>query len=206
MLVIGIILLINGLPQIPAHSAPRPSGLGVPQAQVPNVLQDGDFASGGSLAKDWQSENSTKNRPDFHRTGNGQEIVYSGTPGDTGLKRKVEVFQLLKAVAPGQRWQFSIEIRGTINKSYAIVGMEWFSVYTHTVGKVTGYGYTYIAEHDVYPPSSPAWQRVTAISPPLPANAKVLAVYLQLPEISPDTKIDVQIRSASLGLLPAGRE
>jgi hypothetical protein len=36
--------------------------------------------------------------------------------------------------------------------------MEWFSVFKHVVGNVVGYGYSYIAENDVYPQLTTSWQ------------------------------------------------
>ena len=164
VLVMSVILLINGVPAAPAHSA-LASGLGGNPVSVSNVLKDGNFASGGSLATGWLQEHSTASSPKYLRTMKFQEIAYTGTPGDTGPKRKIEVFQAIwNGVKPGQRWRFSIEIRGAVSKTYTDVGMEWFSVFKHTVNGVTGYGYHYINEQDVYPPVGPQWQRVTDTS------------------------------------------
>jgi hypothetical protein len=204
LLVVTIILVINGIPSAPSRSA-LASGLGGAQAPVGNMLEDGDFASGGPIANGWLQEQTTAGAPVYLRPGKVQEIAYTGTTGDTGLKRKIEVFQAIwKGIKPGQRWSFSIDIRGEVSKSYTVVGMEWFSVFKHTVGSVIGYGYHYIGEHDVYPPAGPTWQRVTVISPPLPTQARCLAVYVQLPEINSATKVDIEIRIASLGLVPGG--
>jgi hypothetical protein len=54
-------------------------------------------------------------------------------------------------VRGGQRWRFSVQLKGRLSHGYIIVGMEWFSVFKHVVGNVVGYGYSYIAENDVYP-------------------------------------------------------
>ena len=204
VLVMAIILVINGVPTS-AHLT-LASGLGTSQAPVRSVLIDGDFASGRPIAIGWKQENSTAAAPTYLRTGEVQEIAYAGTARDVGRGRKIEVFQAIwKGVKPGQRWQFSISVRGAVSKSYTIVGMEWFSVYKHTVDGVTGYGYNYIHEQDVYPSVGQAWERVTDISPPMPAQAKCLAVYVQLPEINSATRVDIEIRMASLGLLSAGQ-
>jgi len=118
---------------------------------------------------------------------------------------KIEIFQAIwHGVHPGQRWRFSIRVKGKLTRSYVIVGMEWFSVFKHVVGKVVGYGYNYIAEQDVYPQVNGSWQRVTAVSPRLPGNARCVAVYVQLPEINGTSRIDVQVSGASLILSAPG--
>ena len=77
-----------------------------------------------------------------------------------------------------------------MSKAYLIVGMEWFSMARPI--------YRYLAEQDVYPRITSSWQRVTVVSPPLPGSARCLAVYVQLPEINPYSRIDVEIACASL--------
>ena len=195
-LVLGTGLAFAGLPAPPKH---LPTGAGVSAGHGRNVLQDGTFAAGRPLAKDWLQEYSTTTAPFYARQDDTQEIAFSGSAADTGLHRKIEVFQATwHGVHPGQRWRFSVQIKGHLSHGYVIVGMEWFSVFKHVVGNVTGYGYNYIAESDVYPQVTESWQRVTAVSPPLPRSARCVAVYVQLPEISAATRVQVQIRGASL--------
>jgi len=194
-------LAFAGLPAPPKH---LPTGSGVPAGRGRNVLVDGGFRSGGRVAKGWLQEYSTTTAPSYLRRGGVQQIGYEGVPGDTGLHRKIEIFQAIwHGVRPGQRWRFSIRIKGKLARSYVIVGMEWFSVFKHVVGNVVGYGYRYIAEQDVYPQINGSWQRVTAVSRPLPASARCVAVYVQLPEINGTSRIDVQVSGASL-ILNAG--
>jgi len=189
-------LAFAGLPKPPKH---LPTGSGVPAGHGRNVLVDGRFLSGGRVAKGWLQEYSTTTAPSYGRRGGVQQIGYTGAPGDTGLHRKIEIFQAIwHGVHPGERWRFSIRVKGKLTRAYVIVGMEWFSVFKHVVGKVVGYGYNYIAEQDVYPQINGSWQRVTAVSPPLPGNARCVAVYVQLPEINGSSRIDVQVSGASL--------
>jgi hypothetical protein len=189
-------LAFAGLPTPPGH---LPTGAGVSPGLGRNVLVDGAFKAGRRIARGWLQEYSTTTAPSYLRQHGSQEIVYAGAPGDTGLHRKIEIFQAIwDGVHPGQRWRFSVRVRGRISHGYVIVGMEWFSVFKHVVGNVVGYGYNYIAEQDVYPHLAASWQRVTAVSQPLPANARCVAVYVQLPEINGSTRIDVQVSGASL--------
>jgi hypothetical protein len=89
-------------------------------------------------------------------------------------------------VTSGQQWIFSIRMRGMIIKSYADVGMEWFNAQWKWMG-----------EKDVYP-SITGTDRRFEVSTVLPANARHLAVYVQLPEINPATRIDVIASAVSL--------
>jgi hypothetical protein len=189
-------LAFAGLPTPPKH---LPTGAGVSPGRGRNVLADGAFRAGFPIAKGWLQEYSTTTTPSYLRSDDTQQIMYAGAPGDTGLHRKIEIFQAIwHGVHPGQRWRFSVRVRGKISHGYVIVGMEWFSVFKHVVGNVVGYGYSYIAEQDVYPQLTASWQRVTAISRPLPGNARCVAVYVQLPEINGSTRIDIQVSGASL--------
>jgi hypothetical protein len=187
-LVLGTGLAFAGLPTPPKH---LPTGFGVGRGQGRNVLLDGNFAAGGRVAAGWSPEYSTAGRPFFARHGDAEEVAYAGRAGDTGPHRKIEIFQATwHDVRPGQRWQFSVQVKGQMSHAYVIVGMEWFSVATPI--------YRYLAEQDVYPRVAGSWQRVTVTSPRLPVTARCVAVYVQLPEINASSRIDVEIRGASL--------
>lgn len=191
--VIAALVLCAGLAfaRLPTPPKHLPTGAGVSAGAGRNVLADGGFRSGSPVASGWSPEYSTASKPFFLRRDGSEEIAYAGQPGDTGLHRKVEIFQAIwRGVHPGQRWRFSVRVRGRLSHAYIIAGMEWFSVAKPT--------YRYIAEQDVYPQLTTSWQRVTAISPPLPGNARRVAVYVQLPEINGSSRIDIQISGASL--------
>ena len=80
--------------------------------------------------------------------------------------------------------------------------MEWFDIFKHTSHGVTAYGWKYIDEADVYSHVTPAAaEQVTVTCPRLPANASALAVYVQMPEINPDTSLSITIRNPSLTLV-----
>jgi len=186
--VVGAGMAVAGLPAPPRS---LPTGAGAGPGDGRNVLTDGDFTRGGLVAAGWSPESSVTGRPFYLRRGDAEEVAYAGLPGDTGPRRKIEIFQATwHDVGPGQRWRFSVRVKGQLSKAYMIVGMEWFSVARPI--------YRYVAEQDVYPRVSPAWQRVTVVSPPLPQTARCLAVYVQLPEINPSSRIDVEISGASL--------
>jgi hypothetical protein len=181
-------LAFAGLPLPPKH---LPTGAGVSEGVGSNVLADGGFTHGGAVASGWSPEYSTAARPFFLRRDDAEEVAYAGQPGDTGPHRKIEIFQATwRDVRPGQRWRFSVRVRGQMLKAYMIVGMEWFRVAKPI--------YRYIAEQDVYPKVSTSWERVTVVTPPLPKAARCLAVYVQLPEINAASRIDVQVSGASL--------
>ena len=186
--VAGAGLAVSGLPAPPKD---LPTGAATAAGAGRNVLLDGNFTRGSAVAAGWLPEHSTVSTPSFLRHGDAEEVAYAGRPGDTGLHRKIEIFQATwHNVRPGQRWRFSVRVEGQMSKAYMIVGMEWFSVAKPI--------YRYLAEQDVYPKVSTSWQRVTVVSPPLPSAARCLAVYVQLPEINPSSRIDVQISGASL--------
>jgi hypothetical protein len=186
--VAGAGFAVSGLPAPPKD---LPTGAGTAAGAGRNVLLDGNFTRGSDVAAGWLPEHSTVGRPFFLRHGDAEEVAYAGRPGDTGLHRKIEIFQATwHNVRAGQRWRFSVRVEGQMSKAYMIVGMEWFSVAKPI--------YRYLAEQDVYPKVSTSWQRVTVVSPPLPGAARCLAVYVQLPEINPSSRIDVQITGASL--------
>ena len=88
--------------------------------------------------------------------------------------------------------------------------MEWFDIFKHASHGVTAYAWKYIDEADVYPHVTPAAaEQVTVTCPRLPANASALAVYVQMPEINPDTSLSITIRNPSLPLVSrssGGRE
>jgi hypothetical protein len=181
-------LAFAGLPAPPKH---LPTGAGVSPGRGRNVLEDGDFTTGAHVAAGWSPESSVADRPFFLRHGDVEEVAYAGRAADTGPHRKIEIFQATwHDVRPGERWRFSVRVAGQMSKAYMIVGMEWFSVAKPI--------YRYLAEQDVYPKVSASWQRVTVVSPPLPKSARCLAVYVQLPEINPSSRIDVEITGASL--------
>jgi hypothetical protein len=204
-LVLGVGLVFTGLP---APAKTLPTGVGVSAGTGRNVLEDPGFTrngrDGSPVAAGWLQEyNTTGPAPVYIRKNDSQEIAYNGQPGDTGVHHKVEVFQAIwHGVHTGERWRFSIELKGQISKGYIIAGMEWFSIFKHVVHHVVGYGYSYIAEQDVYPHLTSSWQRVTVVSPRLPSNARCVAVYVQLPEINYMTHIDVTLAAASLRLTP----
>jgi hypothetical protein len=186
--VAGAGLAVSGLPAPPEN---LPTGAGTGPGAGRNVLLDGNLTRGSTVAAGWLPEHSTVSRPFFLRHGDDEEVAYAGRPGDTGPRRKIEIFQATwRDVRAGQRWRFSVRVEGQMSKAYMIVGMEWFSVAKPV--------YRYVAEQDVYPKVSTSWQRVTVVSPPLPSTARCLAVYVQLPEINPSSRIDVQITGASL--------
>jgi hypothetical protein len=174
--VVGAGLALTGLP---APAKNLPTGLGGRAVSGRSVLMDKPSA--------WAQEYSTTLRPTIIRHGSSVEVAYVGQEKDTGLHHKVEVFQgVYHGVAAGQRWIFSIRLRGLVIKTYAIVGMEWFNAHGKWVG-----------EKDVYPPVGSLYQR-SLVAETLPAGAKYLAVYVQLPEINPQSRLDVTATSASL--------
>jgi hypothetical protein len=187
-LVLGAGLVFTGIPTEAKH---LPTGAGVGQGIGHNVLLDSRFSDGGRVANGWLQEYSTSSAPFYKRGNEIEEIAYAGKSGDTGPHRKIEIFQATwHAVGPGQRWRFSIRVRGQIFKGYIIVGAEWFSVHKSL--------YKYIAEQDVYPRVNANWQEVTALTPPLPNSASILAVYIQIPEINPATRVDISLTEPSL--------
>jgi hypothetical protein len=104
-LVLGAGLAFAGLPTPPKH---LPTGAGVPAGSGRNVLVDGAFRSGGRVAKGWLQEYSTVSAPSYLRQAGAQQITYTGAPGDTGLHRKIEIFQpVWTGVRGGERWRFS---------------------------------------------------------------------------------------------------
>jgi hypothetical protein len=183
MLVLGVGYLFTGLPA-PAKNLPTGlvahfSGYGH------NVL--GDTADMRTQVNTWDREDTTAGKPVVLTRKGTVEVAYAGEPEDTGTKRKIEVFQATShGVTSGQRWIFSVRMRGMIIKSYADVGMEWFNAQWKWMG-----------EKDVYP-SITGTDRRFEVSTVLPANARHLAVYVQLPEINPATRIDVIASAVSL--------
>jgi hypothetical protein len=166
------------------------TGLPAPAKNLPTGL-GGRAVSGRSVltykASAWAQEYSTTVKPTITRHPNSVEVSYVGHVKDTGLHRKVEVFQgVYHGVAAGQHWVFSIRLRGLVVKTYAIVGMEWFNSHGKWVG-----------EKDVYPPVGRTYQRAL-VAETLPPGAKYLAVYVQLPEINSQTRLDVTATSAIL--------
>jgi hypothetical protein len=189
-LVLGAGLVFTG---IPTEAKRLPTGIGVSPGTGRNVLLDSRFSDGSRVAKGWLQEFSTATVPFYERSSGIEEIVYAGTSGDTGLHRKIEIFQATwHGVRPGQRWRFSIRVRGQISRDYIIVGAEWFSVRKRL--------YKYIAEQDVYPHVNMNWQQVTAVTPPLPKSAAALAVYIQIPEINSLSRINISLTEPSLML------
>jgi hypothetical protein len=180
-LVVAVGIVFSGLPR--PHRTP-PTGFGGSPGHGVNALRLADDTL--TRANTWDQEDTTSGRPVLIGRAGSVELAYRGEPGDTGRHRKVEVFQAVERVAAGQRWVFSILLRGTVVKAYADVGMEWF-----------GANGKWLAEKDVYPPLTAAYQRVT-VAKVLPAGARYLAIYVQLAEINPATRIDISARDASL--------
>jgi hypothetical protein len=159
----------------------------------------------------WQYENSTAGTPTYLSVSHGgQEIVYAGRPADAvslGVgTRKIEVYQanigypleqegVLTVVKPGQQWRFQVTVQGTLIKSYLMVGMEWFAVKEPKPGDAN---VNYISETDVFPGVTQVPEQVAVTSPPLPANVKAIALYVQLPEINPLSRIDLTVRNPSM--------
>ena len=176
VLVVGAGLMLTGLPA-PAKSLP--TGLGARQVGGRSVLT--------RKASAWAQEYSTTVKPTVLHHRDSVEVSYVGRASDTGPHRKVEVFHgVYHGVAAGQQWVFSIRLRGLVVKSYAIVGMGWFNSHGKWVG-----------EKDVYPPVGRTYRRAL-VAETLPRGAKYLAVYVQLLEINPQTRLDVTATSASL--------
>jgi hypothetical protein len=153
----------------------------------------------------WRHENLAAIPPTYRKGPGGQEILYAGQPGDAvplaSGTRRIEIFladvgypaeqQGMKAgVRPGQRWRFQVTVRGFTVKAYVVVGMEWFSLPKKEA--------IYLGEADVYPHISEVPEQVTVTCPPLPGSVKAIAVYVQLQEISPATRIDVTVSSPYL--------
>jgi hypothetical protein len=175
-LVLAVGLAFTGLP---APAKELPTGLGKGPSHGHDVLSGRPGV--------WARENTTAGKPVLIRHTDSVEVTYTGEHGDTGLHRKIEVFRgIYHGIAPGQRWIFSIRLQVIVIESYAIVGMEWFK----PDGKWAG-------EKDVYPPVTGTAQRVT-VSAVMPTTAKYLAVYVQLPEINPSTRIDLTASAVTL--------
>jgi hypothetical protein len=181
-LVIGVGIMFSGLPR-PVTTPP--TGLGGRPGHGANVLRLA--ADTLTRVNTWAREYTIAGVPIVLQHASSIEIVYAGVPGDTGRHRKLEVFQAIdRGVSGGQLWVFSIRLRGVVVKSYADVGMEWF-----------GKNGKWMAETDVYPPLTASYRRVT-VTQVLPRGAKYLAVYLQLAQINPATRIDISASGASL--------
>ena len=197
-IVVGLGVIITGgfttIPHLPtgvetAAQAAQPHGR--------SFLQDGRFTvkgTGNRPAWHWGTEDSTSGPVTYQLTRGGQRILYTGQAGDTGNMHKIEIFQgILKNVKPGERWRFELTVAGTTKRSYLIVGTAWFaSPQLHSdAGKFLG-------EADVYPGVTRAPERVAVTTPALPPDTIALAVYLQLPEINPASKVDITISNAAL--------
>jgi hypothetical protein len=204
--IVGVVVALGvafagGLPR-PVRALP--SGAVADMPTYRNVLADGAFTAGRGVAAGWMEEHTTALPPSYARTVRGQEISYRGQPGDTGPGHKIEVFQSVgpishnHLVGGGQRWQFTVRIASLPADCSVIVGAEWFKANGHTVNGVTGYSYQYLAESDVYPHLGLAPQDIAVVTPPLPADAGALAVYVQIAEVSPATNVSVTISAASL--------
>jgi hypothetical protein len=181
-LVIGVEIMFSGLPR---PVTPPPTGLGGSPGRGTNVL--GLAADTWTRANTWAKEDTIAGTPTFIRHTTSIEIVYAGVPEDTGGHRKLEVFQAIdRGVVAGQLWVFSIRLRGLVVKSYTDVGIEWF-----------GKDWKWMAEKDVYPPLTGSYQRVT-VAKVLPDGARYLAVFVQLEQINPATRIDISASGASL--------
>jgi hypothetical protein len=181
-LVVGVGVMFSGLPK-PIRTPP--TGLGGSPGHGVNVL--GLAADTWTQANTWAREDTITGTPKLIRHQASIEIVYNGVAGDTGGHRKLEVFQAIdRGVSGGQLWIFSIRLRGMIVKSYTDVGIEWF-----------GKNWKWMAETDVYPPLTAAYRRVT-VATTLPAGARYLAVFVQLEQVNPATRIDISAASAAL--------
>ena len=177
------IAFAGGLPK-PPPALPTGNVTAVPLYK--NVLVDGGFLCREGLAAGWRSEHSTAGAPTYACSADGQQVAYRGEPGDTGDHRKIEIFQAtFHQVRGGERWQFTVQVKGVVRKTYVIVGAEWFD-------------HRYLAEADVYPHLTNRPQDIAVITPPLPADVDALAVYVQLPEINPQTNLEVTVSEASL--------
>lgn len=184
VVVVGLgIAFAGGLPR-PAPALPTGHVAVIPLYQ--NVLVDGGFLCRTGLSVGWRSEYSSAGAPSYACSAAGQEVGYRGQPGDTGDHRKIEIFQAtFHQVHGGERWQFTVQIKGMVHRTYVIVGAEWFN-------------HRYIAESDVYPRLTDTAQDIAVTTPTLPADVDALAVYVQLPEINPQTNLDVTVSKASL--------
>jgi hypothetical protein len=145
------------------------------------------------IANGWLKTYSTAAVPTYKRRDGSIEVTYAGSFNDTGPHRRIAVFRASwHAPHPGQRWRFSIRIRGRISKDYIVVGIEW-------IGGSSA-PYRYISEQDVYPLITTNWQRATVITPPLPKSVRTVTAYIQIPEINPMSRIDVWFADPSLAL------
>jgi len=191
IVVVGIGAIVTGgftvLPQLPTGQTTTLASIYGPNA-LPHPKHD------------WKDEYSTAAPPTYRLVPSGQEIIYTGQPGDAvplkdGGTRKVEVFEAaLTNIKPGQQWRFEVTIEGTAVKTYVIVGEEWF-VPGKPIDRWRG-------EVDAYPHINVSvTEQIAVTSPRLPARSVALAVYVQLPEINPHTRLDVTISDPYLVLV-----
>ncbi len=164
-----------------------------------NLLINPSFEEGTALGTGWIDESSTVGQPTYTLSTNlgvsdgakAQRMQYSGGAGDDGAK-KAEFYQgPVEEISPGQTLQFSVCVSGpgtaALTKAYAIIGIEAFRA-----------DKTYIADVST---------NITAVTTTptrysrdftVPEGASFVSVFVQAPEFTADSAIDLYFDEASL--------
>lgn len=162
------------------------------QSPTKNMLTNGSFETGSSVATGWEIEGTAPRLPTVSRVATGavdgalaQRFQFTGQAGDSG---NVAIYQSPITVNPGDVLIATIYLSGTLANAYGIFGIEGFQ----------GPGGTYISEQDtqvVALTATPTQYTVTYTCPPLCTAA---AVYFQTPGLAPTSVVDVYLDKAIL--------
>jgi hypothetical protein len=158
-------------------------------------LTNGSFELGAAaLATGWEIEGTAPRLPTCSKVSTGvvdgalsQRFQFTGQAGDSG---NVAIYQAPIACNPGETFQASIYLSGTLINAYGIFGIEGF---------VTPGG-AFISENDTVVnagalTSSPVQYSVQYTAP---NNCTAIAVYFQVPGLDPTSVVDVYLDKAIL--------
>lgn len=166
------------------------------QTPTVNRLTNGSFETGGAaIATGWEQEFTAPRAATYTRStttgvvdgAQAQRMQFTGTTGDTGM---VAFYQSPIAVTAGDTMRATVYLSGTLTGAYAIFGIEGF----------TTAGGAYISEHDTTVDAgaltaTPTQYTVEYTCPP---GCTAVAVYFQVPAVSPTCVVDVYLDKAIL--------
>ncbi len=155
-----------------------------------NLLINGNFTSGSTLADYWVMENNVSGNVKCVTTLNMQSICYRGQSGDDGTK-KMKIYQApVTGVTAGDKIRFSMLVSGNVTSSPTLIGIGAFNSSKKWLGESNAYidvSYT------------PKLYEVTYVCP---QNTDYVAAYLVCQKISQSTIIDISLQRAVLIPVP----
>lgn len=157
---------------------------------LPNLLSNGGFETGSTVATSWASEGTTSIAPTYSLSTIGvtggtksQRIAYTGQAADSA--KVLAIYQAPITASQGEKFRFGIDVSGTLTNCVGIIGIEHFTPPN-----------IYAGESDTYITNISATPKRFTVEHVCGANTTYVAAFIQVNEIYANAVIQLYLDSA----------